>query len=682
MDWISPYTALIAGAVAVPALVLLYFLKLKRRQVPVSSTLLWKRAVQDLQVNAPLRLPRKNILLLLQLLALLALLVALGRPVLSLDTSPPRRVVLLIDQSASMRATDVAPTRLAEAKRQAREVVESLRAGSGWFAGSRSDEAMVIAFAGTSRVLCNYTADKAQLAAAIDSIEETDGETLLSDAVAVARAYATPSGTEDKNRSAEAPARLELFSDGRIADLDRVIVAPGELNFHAIGRTADNVAIVALQARRSFENPEALSVFVDVANYGSEAVAGEVQLAIDGNVRAVEAVTVLPRSAGKPGEAGKPGHTVVSFVLSHAGAGVLEARVLRPDALAADNKAWAVLAPAKALAVLLVTDGNPALRSALKSCAPARLDAIKPAEFDRLYAAQGAPELSYDLVVLDRHDAVPPLPGGPSAGRAPDRLPRGNYLVFGRPPAASGARAEGELKDQWIVDWRSRHPVLNFVNLDNVLVARANRLVLPRDATVLAEFGDSPAIAEVRRQGGVMILVGFDVLQSSWPFDAGFVMFCCNVVNYIGREAAEGQAPGLKVGQPLIVAQPPPAVQAPTRGRVGHIVRQATVTTPEGATVRVEGSPSGAVRYAATSRAGVYRLAVEGGADHLFAVNLLDAAESDIGAAHELAFSGQKVKAEEGGPARANQEIWPLLALLGLLLVYVEWYVYNAKVRL
>ena len=631
MDWISPYTALVAGAVAVPALVLLYFLKLKRRQVPVSSTLLWKRAVQDLQVNAPLRLPRKNILLLLQLLALLALLVALGRPVLSLDTSPPRRVVLLIDQSASMRATDVAPTRLAEAKRQAREVVESLRAGSGWFAGSRSDEAMVIAFAGTSRVLCNYTADKVQLAAAIDSIEETDGETLLSDAVAVARAYATPAGTEDKNRSAETPARLELFSDGRIADLDRVIVAPGELNFHAIGRTADNVAIVALQARRSFENPEALSVFVDVANYGAEAVACEVQLAIDGNVRSVEAVTVLPRSAGKPG------HTVVSFVLSHAGAGVLEARVLRPDALAADNNAWAVLAPAKALAVLLVTEGNPALRSALKSCAPARLDAIKPAEFDRIYAAQGALELSYDLVVLDRHDAVPPLSGGPSAGRAPDRLPRGNYLVFGRPPAASGARAEGELKDQWIVDWRSRHPVLNFVNLDNVLVARANRLVLPRDATVLAEFGDSPAIAEVRRQGGVMILVG--------------------------------QAPGLKVGQPLSV-----------RGAPG--VRQATVTTPDGAAVRVEGSPSGAVRYAATSRAGVYRLAVEGGADHLFAVNLLDAAESDIGAAHELVFSGQKVKAEEGGPARANQEIWPLLALLGLLVVYVEWYVYNAKVRL
>jgi len=655
MDWITPYAALIAGAVAVPALVLLYFLKLKRRQVPVSSTLLWKRAVQDLQVNAPLRLPRKNILLLLQLLALAALLVALGRPVLSLDTSPPRRVVLLIDQSASMRATDASPTRLAEAKRQAREVLESLRAGSTWSFGSRPDEAMVITFAGRARVLCNYTADKAQLAAAIDSIEETDGETLLADAVAVARAYATPAGAEDKGRSAESPARLDLFSDGRIADLDRVIVAPGEINFHSIGRTADNVAIVALQARRSFENPEALNVFVDLANYGSEAVACEVQLAIDANVRGVQAVTVPPRPARPPGDAGKPGHTVVSFVLAHAGAGVMEARLLRPDALASDNAVWAVLAPVKPLAVLLVTEGNPPLRSALKSCAPARLDAIRPADFDRLYGAAGAPEMPYDLVVLDRH--------------APDRLPRGNYLVFGRPPAVSGAHVEGELKNRWMVDWRSRHPALNFVNLDNVLVAKAHRMVLPRDATVLAEFEDAPAMAEVRRQGGVMLLVSFDTLQSSWPFDAGFVMFCCNVVNYIGREAAEGQAPGLKVGQPLSV-------------RVAPGVRQATVTTPDGATARVESSPSGAVRYGATWRAGVYRLAVEGGAEHLFALNLLDAAESDIGAARELVFPGQVVKAEEGGPARANQELWPFLVLLGLAIVYIEWYVYNAKARL
>ena len=70
MEWLTPLTALYAGLASVSLLLLLYFLKLKRREQIVSSTLLWKRAVQDLQVNAPFQRLRRNILLLLQLLML------------------------------------------------------------------------------------------------------------------------------------------------------------------------------------------------------------------------------------------------------------------------------------------------------------------------------------------------------------------------------------------------------------------------------------------------------------------------------------------------------------------------------------------------------------------------------------------------------------------------------------
>ena len=146
MTWLTPTTGLIAAAVSVPLLVLLYFLKLRRRQVVISSTLLWKRAAQDLQVNSPFQRLRWSVLLLLQLLTLAAVLVALAGPVISMLSGPPKRYVLLIDRSASMNAVDESPTRLEAAKRLARQRVESLRSRTSFALQDQSDQAMVVAF--------------------------------------------------------------------------------------------------------------------------------------------------------------------------------------------------------------------------------------------------------------------------------------------------------------------------------------------------------------------------------------------------------------------------------------------------------------------------------------------------------------------------------------------------------
>src|SRR5512142_257544 len=125
MEWLSPFVGLYAAAAAVPLLLLLYFLKLKRREVIVSSTLLWKRAVQDLQVNAPFQKLRKNLLLFLQLAILLAALLALARPIIRTNVTDASRVVLLIDNSASMNAKEGDRTRLELAKEQAGRLVRT-----------------------------------------------------------------------------------------------------------------------------------------------------------------------------------------------------------------------------------------------------------------------------------------------------------------------------------------------------------------------------------------------------------------------------------------------------------------------------------------------------------------------------------------------------------------------------
>ena len=113
-----PFTTPLAllGLLFIPAVVAMYLLKLRRDETIVPSTLLWSRLVADVEANAPWQRLRRSLLLLLQLLlvAILALLAA--RPFLERPAGLARDVVLVLDTSASMAATDVTPDRLTAAK--------------------------------------------------------------------------------------------------------------------------------------------------------------------------------------------------------------------------------------------------------------------------------------------------------------------------------------------------------------------------------------------------------------------------------------------------------------------------------------------------------------------------------------------------------------------------------------
>ena len=101
MTLLNPW-ALFWIAAAAPV-ILMYFLKLKRKKVPVSSTWLWTRSIQDIRVNAPFQKLRSSLLLLLQILLILIGAFALSDPIGR--TTPPdeKRWVFLIDRSASMQ---------------------------------------------------------------------------------------------------------------------------------------------------------------------------------------------------------------------------------------------------------------------------------------------------------------------------------------------------------------------------------------------------------------------------------------------------------------------------------------------------------------------------------------------------------------------------------------------------
>src|SRR5438034_9646324 len=127
---------------AVPAaIILLYFLKLKRQPVEVPSTYLWLKSIEDLHVNSIWQKLRQSLLLLLQLLLILLAILSLLRPSWSGEKKVGNRSIFVVDNSASMSATDIAPgektTRLDEAKRQVKDLNDQMETG---------DVAMVISF--------------------------------------------------------------------------------------------------------------------------------------------------------------------------------------------------------------------------------------------------------------------------------------------------------------------------------------------------------------------------------------------------------------------------------------------------------------------------------------------------------------------------------------------------------
>jgi len=100
MQFLTPIGFALA-ALAIPIL-LLYMLKLRRKQTQVSSTMLWEKLLRDKQANAPWQKLKRNILLFLQLLILAALVFALARPALQTKVIASGSIIVMLD--AQIRA--------------------------------------------------------------------------------------------------------------------------------------------------------------------------------------------------------------------------------------------------------------------------------------------------------------------------------------------------------------------------------------------------------------------------------------------------------------------------------------------------------------------------------------------------------------------------------------------------
>src|SRR5262249_26180337 len=190
----------------IPSLVvLLYFLKLRRKPLEVPSTFLWRRSIEDIHVNALFQWLRDNLLLLMQLCIVLLLIYSVLAFHVQGGTATGPHHTLLTDTSASMACTDVAPSRLDDAKKAALREIDARAEG---------DSGMVIEFNSRAAILQPYTTDKSLLRSAVQRIAQTQRPTRIDEALALADSLANPYRSTDDNAvrpANEAPGKARQY---------------------------------------------------------------------------------------------------------------------------------------------------------------------------------------------------------------------------------------------------------------------------------------------------------------------------------------------------------------------------------------------------------------------------------------------------------------------------------------
>ncbi|MCH8823043.1 MAG: BatA and WFA domain-containing protein [Planctomycetes bacterium] len=657
MNWLTPLAGATLAALVIPPLILLYFLKLRRRTQPISCTILWKRAIEDLRANAPFQKLRKSLLLLLQLFALILLALAIMQPQLQAGARRGGNTVILIDNSASMTATDIeGTTRLDDAKRQAKERIEQLY-GGGIF-GSSAGETMVIAFSDQAQIICRFTDSKPQLLTAIDRIQPTHGLSLIGDALNFARAYTTIVNPEAGLVSHDTT--LELYSDGKLADLSDQVLRGEKLVYYAIGKEdADNVAITAISIERPYDRPNAVEVFASLVNFNTDAVVCDLQLSVDGLVRAIEEVSI---NAAAPdpvtGEIVPERSNVVFTPFEQPRGAVIEIANLREDDLAADNVARLVVPPPKLLKIALVEPVGTVIKIVLEGMTTiASIETIDTDQFEQVAAEEGVD--NYDVVIFGNY--APPQ----------GSMPPGRYLSFGEVPPLKGLNKYGEGGSAIILDTKDEHPIFRFVNLDKLYFSKSQLIQPDDDVQVLAETVDGPVIVAISRGSMQAIHVCIDPLDSNWPYLRSWVTFVVNAVEYLGNSGDALALKGFSAGQALTARLPASATEI-------------VLHEPDDSTHQLQPQDPTQLSWGPIRLAGVYGLdwsePTKSDKQHrLFAVNLLNELEGDIRPEKEIFANEQGNVTIAGSGSSHYTPLWPWAIGICLTVLMLEWWVYHRK---
>ncbi|MBU1511549.1 VWA domain-containing protein [Myxococcota bacterium] len=580
---------------------LLYMLKLRERLIPVSAHFLWDRVIKAGQRSLLARILRRVFSFLLQMLILGSVVITLGDPRAITTTDHPDRLVLLLDDSASMRARDVPHgakyvTRWENAVEKARELILSKR---------DNDEIMLVTFSSRASSRTSWETDAVTLLSSLEKLSPTDMPGDLTTGLTYAQEVL----------SAGSPGKVILFTDSaaepeksifwgpvpEACDVEKKLDITGMDLYHVplkIDPRGANLAITQLAARPLPTDPDTGEVLFQAINTGTSQIKTRVDFYVDGNWRESRQL-----------ELGGGQEKVFLIRLPLVGA-QLEARLKNMDSevdtLSVDDRAWAVLPRKPQPRMLFVGRENLFLEAALlllpgtiRKVAP---EDYRPSVLEHCMEPVGDP---CNLVIFNEFvpESVPPTANQIWVHPAADPAARQPFKV--------AARSKENLQILW-TGGHAPHPIMESVSMKDVnlwgestsfQLAAKDRPLMQVDArgTVLSLLRTMPT-------GQRQVAIGFSLQDSDFVLQISFPVFMLNLVNW-----TMGSTPGF-------------TATYPTGEPREFFLDTNQLKYPDGTVLPI----SGAGLVLSPPRTGVYSFLKDGEPVHSIAASLLSVDESHI----------------------------------------------------
>lgn len=629
------------GLALLAPIIAMYLLKRRRDEVAVSSVYLWERVVQDMEANAPWQKLRRNLLLLLQLLFLLAAIFGLARPFLLTAGAAGQSLIVVVDSSVSMGANDTADgTRLDTAR------AETLRLMDGLPDGGRIT---VIRAGGGAEILAANSTDRLAVQTALDGITPSARDSDLTQALTLAAAAAERAPDSE----------LVILSDGGV-QLPPTLALDRPIRYIPIGESSDNQAVSTLSLTRV--NTDTYDVFVQVTNYGGEDSTRRLVLEQDGRLFTATDVTM---PAGQSATKLLQVRGVGSFTLA--------ARLEGEDNLPSDDVAFVVpgVGGNRTVRLLTPSQDNRFVRVPFQLLPNVQFSMGNPLT-DTAEVNGDTP----DLLILDRWLPDEGLPGTTE-----------NLLIIAPPAGNDIIQTTGVYTNPVPVKMNTVPSIEDSLFFDSDLFfVEAKRGEVPIWGTVVLEdaTNNNPLLWVGEFEGRRIAVLNLaiygqpeaievepprDLVLTNFVYNPGFPVLMINLANYLlagpaGGLAGQSVEPGTVVNLPLLDSE------------------AVTVIAPNGQRESLRPlADERTVRYVPTA-AGVYQ--VEWGNNSTqqpiaFTVNLFLPRESAITPQPDLALTTTGGNAPGAIPesSESRQEFWRPLLLIGLIVLVIEWLVYQ-----